>query len=112
MVTSPHLTSPHLLSLWHRTATPPRSTCSTPLCDVAKQLAQEGFDVTAPTIGFLTSAAGSEEFACVAAVSCTVTVGGTRCPIMYLIAGSSPCQDFWPLQNVERTKGGIRVAWV
>lgn len=55
------------------------STCSTPPCDVAKQLVQEGFDVTVPTIGFRTSAAGSEELACVAEAT-----GG-----VYLDAGDS-----------------------
>ncbi|MBN9187861.1 VWA domain-containing protein [Microbacterium sp.] len=42
------------------------STCGTPPCDVAKQLVSRGFDVTVPTIGFRTSAAGSKELACVA----------------------------------------------
>lgn len=55
------------------------STCSTPPCDVAKQLVTEGFDVTVPTIGFRTSAAGSEELACVAEAT-----GG-----VYLDAGDS-----------------------
>lgn len=55
------------------------STCSTPPCDVAKQLVSEGFDVTVPTIGFRTSAAGSEELACVAEATCGV----------YLDAGDS-----------------------
>lgn len=55
------------------------STCSTPPCDVAKQLVQEGFDVTVPTIGFRTSARGSEELACVAEAT-----GG-----VYLDAGDS-----------------------
>lgn len=55
------------------------STCSAPPCDVAKQLVQEGFDVTVPTIGFRTSAAGSEELACVAEAT-----GG-----VYLDAGDS-----------------------
>lgn len=55
------------------------STCSTPPCDVAKQLVSEGFDVTVPTIGFRTSAAGSKELACVAEAT-----GG-----VYLDAGDS-----------------------
>jgi hypothetical protein len=55
------------------------STCSTPPCDVANQLVQEGFDVTVPTIGFRTSEAGSEELACVSKAT-----GG-----VYLNAGDS-----------------------
>lgn len=55
------------------------STCGTPPCDIAQQLVQEGFDVTVPTIGFRTSAAGSEELACVAEATGSV----------YLDAGDS-----------------------
>lgn len=55
------------------------STCGTPPCDVAKQLVDEGFDVTVPTIGFRTSAKGTEELACVAEATGSV----------YLDAGDS-----------------------
>lgn len=45
------------------------STCSTPPCDVAKELVAEGFAVTIPTVGFRTSATGADELACVAAAT-------------------------------------------
>lgn len=42
------------------------STCDQPPCDVAKKLVADGFEVTVPTLGFRTSAAGSGELECIA----------------------------------------------
>lgn len=42
------------------------STCGPPPCDVAKEIVDEGFNVTIPTVAFRTSTAGAAEMSCIA----------------------------------------------